>query len=249
MILSIAQQYQSHSIPQTVILVLLDTFRRVPKTDDKCKSIKESPESYTNVPPVSLPANDQMKIPWFDKVTTALANETEPDLVDMNVSWSAHFANSQVSVPKSPAIISLLPLFRDGAHSPAMVKHGMNIIQHITVRVNPGQIPVFTVDQPIYAIAKKIQWTWRYVILMGGLHIEMAMLKLIGDWLDGSRWTYVMTSANVTTEGCAVCLQKGSHTSRGQWAHQVTAAALFIILHRSYADYQLNTPDDRATTL
>ena len=27
----------------------------------------------------------------------------------------------------------------------------------------------------------------RYVILIGGLHIEMAMLKLIGDWFDGSR--------------------------------------------------------------
>ena len=36
---------------------------------------------------------------------------------------------------------------------------------------------------------------------MGGLHIEMAMLKLIGDWLDGSGWTYVMTSANVTSDG------------------------------------------------
>ena len=131
------------------------------------------------MPPVSLPANaaptitddqvtpasadideDQMQIPWFDKATTALANESEPDLVDTNVSWSAHFANSHVSVPKSPAIIALLPLLRDGAHSPAMVKHGMHIIQQIMVRVNPGQIPVLTVGQPLYAIAKKIQWTW-----------------------------------------------------------------------------------------
>ena len=56
-----------------------------------------------NVPPVSLPANaaptitddqftpasadkDQMQIPWFDKATTALTNESEPDLVDTNVS-------------------------------------------------------------------------------------------------------------------------------------------------------------------
>ena len=68
--------------------------------------------------------------------------------------------NTQVSVPKSPAIIALRPLLRDGAHSPAMVKHGMHIIQQIMVRVNPGQIPVLTVDQPLYAIAKKIQWTW-----------------------------------------------------------------------------------------
>ena len=77
----------------------------------------------------------------------------------------------------------------------------------------------------------------------------MAMLKVIGDWLDGSGWTYVMISANVTTEGRAVGLQECSHTSRGQWAHQVTAAALFIILHRSYADYQLNTPDDSNYTM
>ncbi len=55
-----------------------------------------------------------------------------------------------------------------------MVKHGMNIIQQITVRVNPGQIPVLTVDQPLYAIAKRIQWKWpadygetHYVVLMG----------------------------------------------------------------------------------
>ena len=37
-----------------------------------------------------------------------------------------------------------------------------------------------------------------------------------------------MASANVTTGGQALGLQKGSHTSRSQWAHQVTAAALSI---------------------
>ena len=56
------------------------------------------------MPPVSLPANaaptitddqfipasadidkDQMQIPWFDKATTALTNESEPYLVDTNV--------------------------------------------------------------------------------------------------------------------------------------------------------------------
>ena len=151
---------------------------------------------------------DQMQTLWFENVRTALANENQNDLVNMNISWSAYFASLQVSVPKPPAIIALLPMLRDVAHSPAMVKHGMNIIQQITVRVNPGQIPVLTVDQPLYAIAKNIQWKWpdeygerQYVVLMGGLHIEMAMLKVIGDWLDGSGWTYVMTSANVTTEG------------------------------------------------
>ena len=100
-------------------------------------------------------------------------------------------------------------------------------------------------------IAKKIQWTWpdeygerQYVVMMGGLHIEMAMLTVIGDWLEGSGWTNVMSSAKVTTEGRAPGLQKGSHTSRGQWVHHITAAALFNLLNRSYTKYCTNTPDD-----
>jgi len=96
-------------------------------------------------------------MPWFEKVRTALADENQTDLVNMNISWSAYFASLQLSVPKPPAIITLLPMFRDAAHSPTMVKHGMNIIQQITVRCNPEQIPVLTVDQPLYAIAKRIQ--------------------------------------------------------------------------------------------
>ena len=93
----------------------------------------------------------------------------------MNISWSAYFANQQDKVPKPPAIVTMLPLFRDSAHSPAMVKHGMRVIQQITNHVNPGQIPVMTVDQPLFAIGKKIQWAWpdefgkkHFMLLMGG---------------------------------------------------------------------------------
>ena len=52
-----------------------------------------------------------------------------------------------------------------------------------------------------------------------GLHIEKAMLAAIGDWLSGSGRTSVMTIAGVITEGKALGLPIGSHTSRAQWAH------------------------------
>ena len=152
-------------------------------------------------------------------------------------------------MPKSPAIIALLPMFRDTAHSPAMVKQGMDIIAQTTGHVNSGQIPVLTADQPLYAIAKKnFRWTWpekygetQYNLMVGGLHIEMAMLSVIGEWLDGSGWTCAMTVANVTTEGRAIGLQRGLHISKHQWAHQVTAAALFQLLNRSYTEYNART--------
>ena len=31
---------------------------------------------------------------------------------------------------------------------------------------------------------------------MGGLHIEMALLNVLGDWLEGSGWAAILASAN-----------------------------------------------------
>ena len=64
--------------------------------------------------------------------------------------------------------------------------------------------------------------------MMGGLHTEMAYLSVFGQWLAGSGWSRVMSEAKVTTEGRVLGVGKGSLTSRGQWAHQVTLAALLI---------------------
>ena len=35
--------------------------------------------------------------------------------------------------------------------------------------------------------------------MIEGIHIEMDLLKNLGDWLNGSRWASVMMTANVTT--------------------------------------------------
>ena len=47
----------------------------------------------------------------------------------------------------------------------------------------------FDHDQLLYALAKQVQWNWpdkhsedNYVVMFGGLHIEMAALKTLGDW-------------------------------------------------------------------
>ena len=73
-----------------------------------------------------------------------------------------------------------------------------------------------------------IQWSWpelysedKYVVLMGGLHTEMALLNAMGKWLEGSGGVSIMTSANIITEGRAHALQSGLNTSRAQWTYQV----------------------------
>lgn len=66
-----------------------------------------------------------------------------------------------------------------------MIKHSMTIVQAAIQHLNSTQTPVLTADQPLFALAKQIQWTWpdtlgedHFVIMLGGLHIEMAVLKV-----------------------------------------------------------------------
>ena len=60
----------------------------------------------------------------------------------------------------------------------------------------PGQAPVVAMDQPLFTIAKNIQWKWpsvygesKFVIMFGRLHIELAALKTAGNLLESSGWT------------------------------------------------------------
>ena len=122
------------------------------------------------------------ELKWYNTVRTALQKE-QLDPTDW-ISWSAYHAALQQPV-KPAAIIALLPLFIDSAHSIAIIKHSMTIVQAAIRRINPGQTPVLTVDQPLFALAKQIQWTWpdtlgedHFVIILGGVHIEMAVLRV-----------------------------------------------------------------------
>ena len=169
------------------------------------KSIAPLPPAYTSVSPAALKTK-QFTAPkvqgpvrppdlqtaaraadeeneWLKVVMAALEKE-ELDKGDW-VSWSAYHADIQQAVIPPAAINALLPLFLDNAHSVAMIRHSMDIVKAAVQHLNPGQAPVLAADQPLYALAKEIQWTWpashgedHFVIMLGGLHIEMAVLKV-----------------------------------------------------------------------
>ena len=72
------------------------------------------------------------------------------------------------------------------------------------------------------------------MIVLGGLHIEMAALKVIGDWLEDSGWVEALVQAKV---GIADSFLKASHVTHTKHAHQVTASSLYILLKRAYLNY------------
>ena len=76
--------------------------------------------------------------------------------------------------------------------------------------------------------------------MFGGLHIEMAALKTIGDWLQGSGWAQTLVQAEIATARTADSLYRAAHVMRTRRAHQITAAALYILQHCAYNHYIAN---------
>jgi hypothetical protein len=225
------------------------------------KSVPPLPTSYTSVPQAAL-EKKQFTVPvvfgpvkptdrqhvdkaakqeatWLNTVMEALQKE-KLEIGDW-ISWSAYHAHLQQTIIPPAAINAMLPLFLDNAHSVAMIKHSMDMIRAAVQLLNPGQIPVIAADQPLYAMAKRIQWTWpithgedSFVVMFGGLHIEMAILKVLGNWLEDSGWTSALTQANIASSGTADSFICASHVTKTRHAHQVTVASLHTLLSEAY---------------
>jgi len=55
-------------------------------------------------------------------------------------------------------------------------------------------------DQPLFAMAKEIQWTWpkelgenHFIVMLGGLQIEITTFKILGSWLNECGWVDALT--------------------------------------------------------
>jgi len=59
---------------------------------------------------------------------------------------------------RSPALCALLPLFNEKSATPVIKKHGMDVQRQAINFLNPGQIPITAFDQPLFALAKLVQW-------------------------------------------------------------------------------------------
>ena len=72
--------------------------------------------------------------------------------------WAAYHSSKQQVEKNPPALSALLPLFYEKAATPAMIKHGMDVLKQAITFLNPPQIPVIALDQPLFALAKMVQW-------------------------------------------------------------------------------------------
>ena len=161
----------------------------------------------------------------------------------VRITLASHHATQKRSQPFEVSITSLMPLLRDQAHSVATLKHAMKKIQDTVAFLNPGQTPVIAADQPLYAPLKQIQWEWpeygedKFVIMFGGLHIEMVALKSLGTLLKDSGWTSAIVEAGLASSGTADSFLTASSVTKTRQAHQITACTLYKLMRGAYENY------------
>ena len=166
---------------------------------------------------------------WLGNAKRAVEDNTGT-MDNDNTSWAAFHASRQPPDGRVICPTSLLPLFLESAHTVAMVRHSMDVVKNAVEHLNPGKTPVVTFDQPLFALAKQIQWKWpecygkdQIVVMFGGLHIEMAALRTLGDWLQGNGWVEALVQVEIATAGTSHSFLRASHVLRTRRAHQVTA--------------------------
>ena len=167
------------------------------------------------------------------------------------MSWAAYNSSQHKEHPHPATPAYLLPLFPEVAHSLAMIWHAMNVVKAVVAHLIPRQVPVLVADPPLFLIAMKIQSNYpqilgeeQFVVFLKGMHIEMTAFRLLGNWPDSSGWTTAIIKRRVAAGGTADSLFAVSHLGKTKYAHEVTAAALFVLMDCAYQEYVFPTPVD-----
>ena len=166
-----------------------------------------------------------------------------------NLSFASFYSRKVIRIiPK--AVCVLLPLITEDIKSYAVVAHSMEQVREIIKEVNPGQRPVVTGDQPVYALCKQMQLMSsnfkNFSVKMGDLHTEMAFLSAIGDWFEGNRWTeiYEMSDIRTGTEGRVESFLTGKKVKRTRYAYQVTLKVLLEFSREGFNKSSVEKHDD-----
>ena len=112
------------------------------------------------------------------------------------------------------------------------------MVKKATQYLNPEQTTIIAFDASLSALAKQVQWNWPQthgcVVMFGGLHIEMAIWKTFGDYLESSGWTSALVKAGIASSGIADYILKAAHLKCTRHAHQVSTIALSKVQHDAF---------------
>ena len=246
----VKQEYSFvHSTTRSQNYPLPDKYAIVPQVGFDVNSV-EVPATQTNV-----------TVENKEELQTAISEEKQwinsaIDLLDKgklesgdHIAWGAYHAAKEDDPTDPPGIHALLPLFTEKAASIAMIKHCMDVQTQITSYLNPGQMPIMAFDQPLYTLAKYVQWKYpqyygedQFMVMAGGMHIELAVWRGIGEYLSNSGWITALGQAGIHG---AESFTNVTHLTRTRHGHQLTAVALAKLQKEAWEQHNRENGTDK----
>ena len=156
--------------------------------------------------------------------------------------WDKHHAGKHRSIVRLPDISTILPPIDEPVHTLDMQYHCMNIISNTINTLNPGQVPVDTVDQPIFALTKELMIRFpdkfgpdKYFCLFASLYIEKSLLIICGRVIKGSGLDESMYTCGLSIVG-ADSLVTVNNIKRARYCLQVGACVIYSKLKQAHRD-------------
>ena len=167
-------------------------------------------------------------------------------------SWTGFNQSTQESAAPLTTI-GYLPIINLPAHENDTLWTVMMRALQISHAKNPGQSTVLTFDEQLYCKAKELQWKnpeicKQLVLRLGGFHILLNYLKVIGKHFKDSGLEHVWVESSVYGENTANNIMGGKSYNRTVRAHKLTYDALWRILWPEFlkwaADNEINIPEE-----
>ena len=165
--------------------------------------------------------------------------DSQSQHVMSSLTWPGYM--SLISETKSLSNVSTLPLFAASPTDQSVQLTLMNQLEKINSFIlGPGKKVVVTLDIALYKPVKQLEmaqedYQRKWLLKPGELHIFIAMLPTIGDFIQNSGIPGLWTESNLY--GTATCRQilEGKHIRRGLEAHVTTLSSLSILLPEEFS--------------
>ena len=174
-------------------------------------------------------------IAWLDALRESVEDTTIP------LSFSPFFSSKLNPCQNISHIYALLPPLPESINSTALVRHCITVICKIIEHVNPGQSPVITGGHLVYVLGKQVQFIYplefdKVIWMMSPLHIEMAFISAIGDWLERSDWVEIFKRSKINTVGRIENFFSGINMKQSCYVHQVSLTSLVYLSNIAFKD-------------
>ena len=249
----------------------LAAWQRGPELDMGLKNMKPStskalkvPEIMNEIFPADMPegkiepkSTANTKKEWFERNTEneeakkARAMDmafliNRQDDTDTKKGWT-YFNQIYKDCNHEMSSIGYMPVIQDTAGEIITLNTVALRCKHVATTLGQKHV-VLTVDEALFPKLMELKWTNALledtlIVRLGGLHISLNFLKVIGQHMQSSGLQELWTEDNILGPRAAEQVMVGKHYARGMRVHKLTLQALWRILLPKVLDY-IETKDE-----